>query len=89
MEFVRHLQDQTLTNIPQSVTFECELTKADVKVQWQFGSTILTSGDRYTISMEGPVHRLVISDTTGDDIEQYTATARGKTSQAKVIVQGS
>ena len=89
VDFVRHLQDQTLTDIPNSVTFECELTKADVKIQWQFGNTVLSPGDRYTITMEGTVHRLTIADATGDDVEQYTATARGKTSQAKLVVQGN
>ena len=32
VEFVRHLQDQTLKELPNTVTFECELSKANVKV---------------------------------------------------------
>ena len=32
VEFIRHLQDQTVTEIPTEVTLECELSKANVKV---------------------------------------------------------
>lgn len=88
MEFIRHLQDQTVTEIPTSVTFECELSKANVKVVWQCGDTQISSTPKYDIQVDGTVHRLVVREVSGTDVTQYTALARGKTSTAKLIIQG-
>ena len=38
--------------------------------------------------MDGTVHRLVVREVTSKDIAEYTAVARGKTSKAKLIIQG-
>ena len=88
MEFIRHLQDQTVTEIPTSVTFECELSKTNVKVTWQCGDVQLSSTPKYDIQVDGAVHRLIVREVTGADVAQYTAVARGKTSTAKLIIQG-
>ena len=88
VDFIRHLEDQHLTEIPGYVTFECELTKANVKVQWQRGKEAILPSKKYVVVADGAVHRLTINEATGDDISDYTAVARGKTSTAKILVEG-
>lgn len=88
VEFVRHLENRTITEMPVNVTFECELSKADVKVQWQCGDQVIMSSEKYSVQMDGTVHRLTIHDANGADVAEYTAVARGKTSKASLNVQG-
>ena len=88
VEFIRHLENQTVTEIPGVVTFECELSKPNIKVQWQRGDQPLLSSDKYNIQMEATVHRLIIREVDGQDVSEYTALARGKTSKAALLVQG-
>ena len=88
VEFVRHLQDQTVTEIPSVVTLECELSKANVKVQWQRAGQPVTRGAKYDFSADGTVHRMTIRDLHGDDISEYMAIARGKMSKCSLSIQG-
>ena len=88
IEFVRELKEQTVTEIPGTATFECELSKAGLRVQWLKGDEPISSGDKYDITADGTVHRLVVRDVTGDDVNTYTATVRGKTSSAPLAVEG-
>ena len=85
---MRYLQDQTIQEIPGHVTLECELSKAKVKMQWQKGSTPIAPGTKYTITADGTVHRLSISDVLAEDIAEYTAIARGKTSKCTLSIEG-
>ena len=88
VDFVRHLENQVLKEIPGTVTLECELTKPNVKVQWLRGKTPVTKSEKYTIEADGTVHRLIIRDATGEDVSDYTAVARSKTSNCKLSVEG-
>ena len=54
---MRHLENQTLKDIPQSVTFECEITKVNCKLNWLHEGSAIYAGDKYEIEMDGKVHR--------------------------------
>ena len=88
IEFIRELKDQTVMEIPSTATFECELSKAGLRVQWLRGDEPISSGDKYDITTDGAVHRLIVHDVSGDDMDTYTATVRGKTSSASLTVEG-
>ena len=88
IEFIRELKDQTVMEIPSTATFECELSKAGLRVQWLRGDEPISSGDKYDITSDGAVHRLIVRDVSGDDMNTYTATVRGKTSSASLTVEG-
>ena len=88
MDFVRHLEDQVLKELPATVTLECELTKANVKVAWQRGKTAILPSAKYEIQVDGTVHCLIIKDATAEDIGQYMALARSKTSEASLSIEG-
>ena len=88
IEFIRELKDQTVMEIPSTATFECELSKAGLRVQWLRGDEPISSGDKYDITTDGAVHRLIVRDVSGDDMNTYTATVRGKTSSASLTVEG-
>lgn len=90
VEFVRHLQDQTATELPTSVTFECELSRPNAKVQWMKGDRPIVHDRKHEIVVDGAVHRLVIRDVTGQsDVAEYSANVRGLTSKASLVLQGS
>ena len=85
---MRRLEDQVLKEIPGSITFECELTKANVKVQWLRGKEPIPPNGNFKIEVDGAIHRLTIRDATGVNVGEYTAVARSKTSTAKLTVEG-
>ena len=57
VDFVRHLENQTIKEIPTSVTFECEITKANCKLAWAHDGDAVYNSDKYTVEMDGKVHR--------------------------------
>ena len=87
--FIRDLQDVKLTSIPKDVTFECEISKTDLSVEWYKGEALIRKGDRYDVSVVGGVHSLVIHDATGEDMAEYTIlVTKDLKSKAKLIVEG-
>jgi len=89
IEFVRHLQNVVVSEIPGTATFECELSRPNVKVQWMKGAKPILPDHKYDVVMDGAVHRLVIRDVTGqDDVTEYSATVRGLVSKASLALQG-
>lgn len=89
IEFVRELENVVVTELPGTATFECELSRPNVKVQWMKAGSPISPSHKYDIKMDGAVHRLVIRDVTGsDDVTEYSATVRGLTSKASLALQG-
>ena len=87
--FIRDLQDIKLTSIPKEVTFECELSKTNLSVEWYKGEKLLRRGEKYDIKVAGKVHSLIIRDASGKDMSEYTArVTKDVTSTAKLIVEG-
>ena len=59
-----------------------------LQVVWKKDDDVITPSGKYKIVIAGAVHTLTISDVDGKDISQYTAMCRGKTSTAKLIIEG-
>lgn len=78
-----------MTELPGLVTFECELSKPNVKVQWLKSGKPILPNKKFEVAMDGSVHRLVIRDIVNEeDIAEYTATVRGKSSKATLKING-
>ena len=87
--FTKPLQDITLTSIPKEITFECEISKKGISVEWYKGDKIIKRSDRYDIVRDGCAHRLVIHDATGDDEAEYTVViSEDVKSSATLTVEG-
>lgn len=83
------MEDQQVTELPGLVTFECELSKPNVKVQWLKSGKPILPNKKFEVVMDGSVHRLVIRDIVNEeDIAEYTATVRGKSSKAALKING-
>ena len=89
IEFIRHLQNQEVDTIPGEATFECEISRSGITMVWMKDNMTIDAGDdKYEIIADGQVHRLIVKNVDEKDEAQYTAVARGKTSQAALIMKG-
>ena len=77
-----------MKEIPGKATFECEISKQNQKAEWRKGDSKISAGDKYTMSVDGGVHTLKISDVTDEDEDQYTVIFPDAKSTAKLNVQG-
>ena len=89
MDIIRHLKDQKVTQIPATVTFECEFSVADLQTEWCKGDREITSrSEKYEIKREGCVHKLIIHDVDGRDVADYSCMYKNKSTEAKLEVVG-
>jgi len=89
IEFVRHLQNVVVSELPGTATLECELSRPNVKVQWLKADKPVLPDHKFDVVMDAAVHRLVIRDVSGqDDVTEYSATVRGISSKASLDIQG-
>ena len=85
---MRPLEDQTVEKIPDSATFECEISKPGLKADWQRDGKPIKSGEKYTTSVDGGVYRLTLKDAVAEDEAEYTVVFKGAQSSAKLFVKG-
>lgn len=88
VSFVRQLEDRKTKTIPETVTFECELSVDGAAVEWLKGDRTLKKSDKYELVVRGTVQRLVIKDADGKDAGDYSVVFRKKTSRATLTVEG-
>ena len=90
IEFVRHLENAVVSELPGTASFECELSLPNVKVQWLKAAKPILPDHKFNVTMDGAVHRLVIRDVAGTvDVTEYSATVRGLASKASLDIQGA
>lgn len=87
MDFTVPLKDVTVHEKKQA-KFECTITKDVPKVMWLRGSDIITPDQKYDIIDDGKKHMLVINHCEFEDEGEYTVEVLGKTSTAKLTVEG-
>lgn len=67
----------------------CEVSKADVPVEWRKGTSVILSSHKCSIQQEGKVHTLLIRDLNRADAGEYSChTPAGKTT-ARLEVKGT
>jgi len=69
-----------------TATFECELSKAGLKVEWTKGDKRLRRDDKYDMVSEGKTHRLIIEKAGSDDVGKYSAVYEKLTTTAALSV---
>lgn len=77
----------TVSELPASATFECELSKATA-VQWLKDDKPITPSNKYKITSDGSKHKLVVKDVTGEDSGVYTLSVKDKKTQGALSVEG-
>ena len=85
--FVRGLEDISVTSANVTVTFECELSKDGLKVEWYKGDKKLRRDDRYNMSSVGKVHKLVIDKVDADCVGDYSVVFQKLSSSAKLSME--
>lgn len=83
---MRPLSDQSTTNIPDTITFECELSAAGLDVEWYKADRQIRKSEKYSISISGAVHKLVINDTDDRDVGEYSVECKKVKSTATLTI---
>ena len=86
--FTKELTDLKVNQVGIKVTFECELSKRGLKVDWYKGMKKLRRDERYDVKSEGKEHRLIIEKISAQDIGEYRAEYQTLTTAAKLSVEG-
>ena len=86
--FTRELQDVTLTEANVTVTFECEISKDNLKVEWYYDGKKISRIDNYDISSDGKLHKLVINKAVTDNAGKYSAKYKEAETTASLSIQG-
>ena len=84
---VRELEVITVKEVNSKAIFECELSKTGLKMDWTKDNKPIKSNDKYEITAEGTVHRLVIQDVDAKDVGTYAAEYQHLSTSAKCKVQ--
>lgn len=87
MDFVVPLKDVSVPEKKQA-KFECNITKDVTKVMWYKGDDIITPDQKFDIIDDGKKHMLVINCCEFDDEDEYKIEVLGKTSTARLTVEG-
>lgn len=88
LRFIRQLEDVNLKEVNVTATFECELSKEGLQVEWTKDGKKLRRGDRHDVISQGKVHKLVIEKVTAEDVGSYTATHEKLSTKAKLNLAG-
>ncbi|RVE61151.1 hypothetical protein OJAV_G00167850 [Oryzias javanicus] len=87
IEFTKNLKDLSITE-KKRATFECEVSEANIQVMWMKDGLELEMSDRYKITVDGFVHRLVLPSVRLSDAGEYTAVAGSSMSKGHLMVEG-
>jgi hypothetical protein len=82
------LVDITVKEIGKSITFEAEISKEGLPVNWFFGSKQIRRDDKHDLSVDGKIHKLVIDKVDSGDIGEYSISYQTLKSTAKLSVEG-
>ncbi|XP_068604975.1 obscurin [Brachionichthys hirsutus] len=70
-----------------SVTLRCELSEADVPVEWQKGKRILRSGEKYQMKQEASVNELLISQASPEDSGDFSCVCGDQKTTASLKIK--
>lgn len=90
LEILRPLEDVSLNDVGLTGVFECEISIGGLKPEWSKSNKVLKSDGRVSIIIDGNVHRLSITEASGEDEGQYTVNFKEQNvkSSAKLTVKG-
>ena len=88
IKFTKELEDIRVTSLNTKVTFECEISRENLKLEWYRGSKAIKRDLRHDIEAVGKTHRLVIDKVTSEDVGDYRAEYLHLTTSGKLSVEG-
>ena len=86
--FTRALQDITLTEANVTATFECEISKEGLKLEWYCDGKKISRNENYDISSDGKLHKLVIEKAITDSAGKYSAKYKDAETTATLSIEG-
>lgn len=86
--FVRGLEDVQLSDFGLEATFDCEVSKSDLKAEWYKGDKAIKRSDKYNITSKNGQHSLTVGDCQVDDVASYSIKLDGISSTAKLSIKG-
>jgi len=84
IEMIKPLEDIILTEMPKTVVFVCEVSKAGLNAKWIRNGQPLESSKQYHMSSEDNSYKLQIRDATQEDEAEYMVLIKGLTSSANL-----
>ncbi|XP_074642623.1 twitchin-like [Tubulanus polymorphus] len=87
LKLLRPLQDQKVNELPNTATFECELSKAGLDVKWFKNGKPISPGDKYKMVSDKGVYRLIVNDITADDDADFSIKVGDIESNAALLVE--
>ncbi|KAM4608731.1 titin-like [Polymixia lowei] len=87
VEFTKHLKDLKITEKKRAV-FECEVSEPNIQVMWMKDGQELEMSDRYKMSSEKFVHRLILGSVRLSDAGEYSVVAGASMSTGRLGVEG-
>ncbi|KAI4893348.1 hypothetical protein NFI96_024137 [Prochilodus magdalenae] len=84
--FRKELQNQDAVE-GDTITLRCELSKANINVEWRKGGLVLQLGKKYEFKQDGCIQELHIRDLELGDSGYYTCDAGDQLTTASVSVQ--
>ncbi len=86
--FTRDLKDIKITKPGKNkVTFECEISKSGLKIDWYHGERKIRRGEEYDIVADGTVHKLIIEKVEDNMIGEYYARYEKLETNAKLTIE--
>ncbi|XP_078142269.1 titin-like [Centroberyx gerrardi] len=87
VEFTKHLKDLKITE-KKRATFECEVSESNIQVMWMKDGQELEMSDRYKMTSDKFVHRLILPSVRLSDAGEYTVVAGSSMSKGRLAVEG-
>ncbi|KAK2840469.1 hypothetical protein Q5P01_014209 [Channa striata] len=88
IEFTKKIKDIKITEKKKAI-FECEVSEPNIQVVWmKDGQELDTSEERYIVTAEKYVHRLMIHTVRMSDAGEYSVVAGSSMSKAHLTVEG-
>jgi hypothetical protein len=90
IEIIKPIDEQHVKKMPADVTFECELNKSDVDIEWYKNDKLIAPNKKYKMSAHANHYTLLIKDVTDEDDADYTCKVHNKNiqCQAGLFVEG-
>ncbi|KPP59349.1 titin a-like, partial [Scleropages formosus] len=87
IQITKHIKDIKVIEKKKAV-FECEVSEPNIQVTWMKDGQELELSDRYKVSTEKYLHRLLIQTVRLSDAGEYCVVAGSSTSKAQLTVEG-
>nr|XP_023657555.1 titin-like isoform X5 [Paramormyrops kingsleyae] len=87
IQFTKHIKDIKVTEKKKAI-FECEVSEPNIPVTWMKDGQELEISDRFKVSTEKYLHRLMIQTVRLSDAGEYCVVAGSSTSKAHLTVEG-